>query len=91
MKLIKCVYSSVNRNSVEHIVRGKRHKCSKSAVFFKCIVEQNTDELPFALNVKQVPTILFYRNGQEEPYLRLPKPTAEQVLTELDKLEDKKD
>jgi len=59
-------------------------------VFFKCIVIQTSDELASAFNVKQVPTILFYRNGEESPYQRLVKPTPEQLLTELDKLKEKK-
>jgi hypothetical protein len=59
-------------------------------VFFKCIVIQIDDELASAFELKKVPTILFYRNGEESPYERLVKPTEEQLLTELDKLKEKK-
>jgi hypothetical protein len=38
--------------------------------------------------VEQVPKIIFFLNRIEDP--RLVKPTAEKLLTELDKLKEKK-
>jgi len=84
--------SGIRRNDVEYILKEQRHKCENSAVFFKCNVVQMSDELASAFNIEDVPTIIFYRNHNEkmEEDPRLVKPTAEKLLTELDKLKEKK-
>ncbi len=57
-------------------------------MFFKCNVIQISDQLALDFKIEEVPTIIFFRNGIED--LRLVEPTSEQLLTELDKLKEKK-
>ncbi len=81
------VYSEVSRFTIEHALKRERHNYEDSSgtgLFFKCPVSQTSDELALQFNVKQVPTIVFYRNNEECG--RLVKPTEDELLKKLDEL-----
>jgi hypothetical protein len=87
--LIKYVYrEDPSRFGVERKLTGVRHKYQDSAVFFKCVVSKLSDQLATEFNIEEIPTIIFYRNGDKPK--RLVKPEIEGVLAELDQLKPSK-
>ena len=83
----KCLYRDPPRKDIEYSLKNQRHEYGVNTEFFKCPVLQAGDELPAEFNIEEVPTVVFYRNGEE--CYRLVEPKEDTLFKKLNELSQK--